>query len=316
MTFVESRKYNWEIHENPEDTKKIADKLKVFLEKKDLKGVVSILKDPYNSRSFITRRGHGNEYIENLLKGFSFVFGVENWMNLEFNEKNIDLLHQKNIPERLLIEIMAATYRFRQEKLFFSIRNTVLNNQDKIRDAEVIAGVYHEFAAWLAEVNKDWEGAVGVNRQAIDMTKKFGFKLLENKILFGLSLNKGRRNIRQIKPKDKIDDFAKFAENFRNLGDCYDAARADLEKIGAMVELAIRKNKEDRKKLLEEALKLCKKAQIEIKEIEYPNALVMAKELLSNIYLKLEKDNIAAKYKKEADNLRKFYDYHFSKKDI
>lgn len=306
--------YNFKIHDSLNRTEQVNFELENFLKDKNLEGVVSILKDPCNARSFITRRGQRNKYIENLLSGFSFIFGVKNWKELEFNANGLDIIHRENIPEELLVEIMAAAYRFRHEKIFFDIYHTVINNENKIKDAKIVAGIYHEQASWLAEINNDWNGAIEANKKAINLTKKFEMKLLKNKILFGLSLNKGRRHVAQIKPKERITDFTRFADIFRDMNDDHDAVRADLEKIKAMIELAVRKERGEKVKILEEALNFAKKAQVETKKMEYPNALIIAKELLEDIYLELGLENIALKYKKEVISLRSFYDYDFSKK--
>jgi len=308
--------YNFKIHNSLNRTKEVNFELENFLKDKNLEGVISILKDPCNARSFITRRGQRNKYIENLLSGFSFVFGIENWKDLEFNANSLDTVHRENIPEELLVEIMAAAYRFRHKKLFFDIYHTVINNENKIRDSKIVAGIYHEKASWLAEINNDWDGAIEANKKAINLTKKFEMNLLRNKILFGLSLNKGRRQIAQIKPKERITDFARFADIFRDMNDDHDAVRADLEKIKAMIELAVRKERKEKMEILEEALSFAKKAQVETKKMEYPNALIISKELLENIYSELGFENMALKYKKEVISLRDFYDYVFSKKSV
>lgn len=261
----------------------------------------AILADNWNSRSFIVRRGANNCYIRALLDGF---FVLSDGCEADHICDVMKTIRKYDLPEHLVIELMAASYRMKLSELFKSCESILSKEGDSLEDKEVVPGILHEMAAWAGEIDKDSDRAIEYNKRALGLARSGGYKIIELKILFGLSYNKSRRDTRPLSQKERVEDFRSYKEGFRKLGDNYDALRAETEEARAMFNYAKGQDGE-----IVRALELAKNAHNESRRIGYTNALIQAKELLAEIYDYLNKKNAADRFRKEADNLRINFSY-------
>lgn len=294
----------WKIHGTKEETEGNFLKLKVAVEEKSIKAIRDIIASNVNCRSFIVRRGKENLYIRFFLEGFLIL------ANAISEGESLDVLrvvHCYDLPEHIVIELMAAAYRMREGEFFKACEAAVFENKDLIIDKEVVPAIYHEMAAWSGEIEKDSQKAIEYNKQALGLARAGRFEIIELKIMFGLSYNKSRRDSNPLSQKERIGDFQNYKNRFRELGDDYDALRAEIEEARAIFNYS--KTQNNRLEFVDNALDLVKSAHAESRRIGYVNALIQAKELLAKIYMELNKKSMAERFEKEAANLRREYDY-------
>lgn len=258
---------------------------KEALESRDDDAVQKILSNPEALHSLIVRVGKGGHNLKLVEEGFDLFlqsrFGKEANLAM-FDAKRgselVDFLHETGLPEQVLSELSQCAFHRGEEAKFFNILRLIYLNQERFQNQQVVARAIHDLASWHGK-RQERGLAADLNKEALGAARKTGDDILEKKIRAGLSINK------ELKPRDRADDLTKYAEELKAKGVTYDAARLKVEAALSLLELARRQ----RGSMKEEGLGRAKEIALEdglkeAVEIDYPNAEILAREILADIY--------------------------------
>ncbi len=309
------RELIWTIYD-PQQTKKLAADLKNALLKNKPQAVVELLSDTRLLRSLVVRRGEGGEYLLLIERSFQFwLSGRTNQQALIKDikiEKLLKILGQAGISEQIFNELAHVYFHLRNEPDFLSITKYIIDHADFFQNQAVVARAHHDLGSWH-NVHGRLAEAMSENKIALTMAREIGEPVIEAKARFGLSHSKGNvagdRSLKVLKPSALLADFSALADQLDKLGVFYDAIRARIEAARALIILARRREKQDKKDLLLTAKNLSLAALYSAKDHEYPNAEILARENLSAIYAEVKEARKERSYFKGAIDLRDKYKY-------
>lgn len=298
----------WKIHKQPEKTVEVVKELDEALKSQDLDSVQKILKDPETLRSLVVRRGEKNANLDLFEKGVDFLvkekFGPDENITSVEGKDLINLVKELKLPEQILNELANVAYHKKDHTLFFKMLEDIFKNQESFINKEVFTRATHDLATWASSVEKNPQKAIEINKKLLGSTREFEQEILEKKARFGLSFDKN------IKPKEKAEDFEKISADMATLEDDYDSRRAEVEAAKAYLELA--KNQEGNLRFnnLDKAKELSLEALKYSLDIGYPNLEIHARETLGKIYDEMGDKRKAESYGKKSKELREKYDYN------
>jgi hypothetical protein len=303
-----SKRSNWYIHENPDNTHKAAEKLRDALIAKDNKSVSDILKMPGNVRSFIVRFGKNGEYIKLLRQAFMLLLASGNAKANISEEKITDLMEKNNFNLFLLAEMMAVAFHLRDQDLFYKLFLYLEKRKNSIGRSESYLFALNAFASWEGSVDHNHEKNLKLNKMVLALARENDLKIMEQKAKFALSDHKAYKKEKPLKPGLRIKDFKDMAAVFRNYGIEYDALRADMEYLDSLNNLIVKTADQEQKiDLINAALKEGKTILSALKRIEYPKALIRLKQVLAKTYNNAGNKKMSLKLNKEALILEKKY---------
>jgi predicted DsbA family dithiol-disulfide isomerase len=221
--------------------------------------------------------------------------------------KLIMFLHEVGLPERLLFEILAMAFHKRDEKIFKPLLEKILNNQKDIADKDVLVAAMNAEAAWLGSVENNHEKNLEINKEALSIAREYGLEVMECKLIFALSDHKAYREEKKLKPKNQIEDYQKLSSRLLKLGVDYDALRSDIELAFCYLNLSKKQDGKTKESNLNKALSEAKGAQEKARKMDYPNAFIKVKNILSEIYKEKGNKIQANRYLREAGKLKEKY---------
>lgn len=292
----------WRIDALPATTEKNYQRLRDAVLKKDITAAVRILKRPGAARSFIVRRGEGNVYVSTLLDAYHVILKQTTVTGL------VSFLHEQGLSEYLLWEWMAAAYRLRQRRVVKNIAELVTVGKSQLMDYTAQGLVLHELAAWAIEIDHDAIRGAALHRAALGCIRKGHDGLAAVRIKFGVSIAKMRRTVRPLSPQQRVKDFSLYAKQYRRVGDEADALRGDSEVAVAWYDVAMMRKPFNAQPLIASE-KIAKQVLSSAKKLGYPNAVIVAKEILGNCAYARGNDTQGKKLHHEALTLRHRFDY-------
>src|SRR3989339_345014 len=229
-------------------------KLGQALEKKDLNKIIEVFQDRIAIRSMMILRGKYDQYLQLIVDSFILLLQKH---DIELIKKDlqrlIEFLHENNISEFIIHEILSVAFHVRNEGLF--------NKLEKMIDEQ--KNIFHK------------EKAIEFNLRVVFAMKNID-RVLYLKAKFGLTYNK------ELMPKQKIKDFLYFSEEFLKENNLHDAFRGEVEAGRAYLALARQQGlKNDAFDTLEQAKNIILKSLRVSKEINYPNLEIIASEMMA-----------------------------------
>lgn len=293
---------NFSLH-TPKKTIEIVGELKGALASKDESTVRSVLEDFKNRESLRIRKGEGKENLRLLKEGFTFLAYKEFGGREGFLEaKGVDIIkwiHETDLPEGLLPDMMAVLSNAREDSLLFlKLFGTVEENSDLLKNENILYEAEHVLASWERELNNNKYSAQNTNKKVIiNSTDPFVLA----KARFGVAYNKPFKQI-----KDKAEEFEKISLIMEEIGDQHDSAQALAVAGEAYLSLANRQkliNSREAKSLaeanFEKAKALIDEAFKKAKEIDYPNAKIRAMKAFIKLFEALGYSKKAKGWKKD-----------------
>jgi hypothetical protein len=209
------------------------------LKSKNIDEVQKILQNPEVLRALILNRGRGNKNMNMLEDGFAMLLEVRYGKSdiFELNDEDIiNLVHEVGLPEQILAELTDAAYHKRSEEKkeegkirFLRLVSVILENEELIQNKEVVNRVFHNWAAWKKEIENDKEGALSLNKQVLSLSND---DILLLKAKMGLVVHK------DLKQKEKAEDYQTIGDKMTEKNHLYDAKRARLEEAKARLVIA------------------------------------------------------------------------------
>ena len=297
---------NWQIHEEPRETRMIAAELETAIKKNNLKKIADIIKSERNIRSLIVRWGERGKYILLLRQAFLLLAGPKSSM---INDEKISLFIEKhNFNPFFLAEMMAVAFHLRDTDLFYKILVYFEQRKKLFGESEAYLFALNAFASWEGSVNNNHEKNLKLNKQILEIAREKGTVIMEQKAKFALSDHKAYKTKKALRPSLRINDFNKMAKIFRDYGIEYDALRAEMEGLDSLNNLIeLTTDPAKRSRLIEKALVYGKQILTALKKIEYPTALIRLKRILSISYDLAGQKKFAARLKREAAIMEKKY---------
>jgi hypothetical protein len=263
----------------------LVSELEEAVKSQDSDAVQKILSDPEALHALIVRIGEGGHNLKLVENGFDLFlqsrFGKEASLVM-FDAKRgpelIDFLHETGLPEQVLNELSHAAFHRGEEAKFFNILQLIYLNQERFQNQQVVARAIHDMASWHGK-RRERGLAADLNKEALGAAQKTGDNILEQKVRAGLSINK------ELLPKDRADDLIKYAEELKTKGVGYDAARLKVEAALALLDLSKRQRGSQKEESLGRAKEIALEDGLKAAvEIDYPNAEILAREILADIY--------------------------------
>lgn len=257
--------------------------------------VQKILQNPEVLRTLILNRGKGNKNMNMLEDGFAMLLEARYGQSdiFELNDEDIiNLVHEVGLPEQILAELTDAAYHKRNEESkygkirFLRLVSAVLENEELIQNKEVINKIFHNWATWKKEAEKDEEGALSLNKKVLSMSED---DILLLKAKMGLVVHK------KIKPSEKASDYEKIAVGMEAKNHLYDANRAKIEEAKVRLKIAenisrISRNRSEFINQMEQVRKLAESTLEYAEEFGYANLEILSLEVMAQ-YLDLVKEN-------------------------
>lgn len=295
----------WKIYTPAESAEKFAG-LEQSLAAGDAEKVLGYLRDAQLLRSLIVMRGDNESYFDLLVKSFEFLLkkkmGAQISLENIEKEKLLNFVHEQGIPEQIMNELAHVAYHKRDENIFFKITQSLLENA-AVENEQVTARALHDLGSWHG-THGEAEKAIKENKKAIELARAGGDRVVEMKAKFGLSYNKDF-----LKPGELAKDFLELAEALEKEGLGYDGVRAKLEAAKAKLDLAGKQEKKLAEATLLSAKDLALESLKNAKDLQYPNAEIRAREILSQAYRMMKDNRKVESYGKAAGQLRDKYHY-------
>ncbi|MFO7807453.1 MAG: hypothetical protein R6V40_03470 [Candidatus Moraniibacteriota bacterium] len=304
----------WKI--DPEKTIEIYEKMPEALKNKDLDQVKEILSDPQGLRGvFLDREGKNKNLIQ-VRNGFEMLFKESFGESADIysvdGEKIVEWIHDLDLPETVLNEMMTIAFHLNDHKRFFRIFNIILEAEDGLQNESVKTKALHDLASWEDTVEKNPEKAIDINKQVVGHAKERKDIVLETKARFGLTTQK------DLKPKMKAEDFEQYVDRFKEQANEYDSIRSMEEAARAYFNLALNQKNVSKGHYfnsLDKAESLAQNAAEEAhnfkqtNKIQFSNALYLAKDIMSQIYREKKEFERADELKREANKLKREIGY-------
>lgn len=299
----ETPKVEWGIHPK-KDTIEIVGSLQGALKSRDTEAVRKIFHDPKTLRSLV----EGGKY-EQLESSFAMLvadkFGPEKNISNIDDEDVIAMIHEYDIPEQMLAEILAAEFHKKDSVAFYRMARIILENRGLLENQSVVSTAEHSLASWKGSVENDHKKALELNRKVIEEALASGDTALVAKATFGLTFNK------DLKFGEKIKSYEKLARQLGELSEGknlqYLALRFKLEEARERLKLALEAQKGggqfkiDRMENLLEVRRLGEEILDAMKDnIEYPKLRGFALDVVKIARYRIEQE--ARKMKKKTRN--------------
>ncbi|OGF25904.1 hypothetical protein A2331_06375 [Candidatus Falkowbacteria bacterium RIFOXYB2_FULL_34_18] len=254
-------------------------KLGQALEKKDLNKIIEVFQDRIAIRSMMILRGKYDQYLQLIVDSFILLLQKH---DIELIKKDlqrlIEFLHENNISEFIIHEILSVAFHVRNEGLFNKLEKMIDEQKNIFHKEKVYYWLLHSRASWYEVFKKDHKKAIEFNLRVVFAMKNID-RVLYLKAKFGLTYNK------ELMPKQKIKDFLYFSEEFLKENNLHDAFRGEVEAGRAYLALARQQGlKNDAFDTLEQAKNIILKSLRVSKEINYPNLEIIASEMMADIY--------------------------------
>ena len=168
-----------------------------------------------------------------------------------------------------------------------------------IKDAPVSLVMQHNAASFMS-IKGDNTGALDINKSLLAGVRIAKDQKLEQKIKYGIAVNK------TLRPYERFQDFINIQESMKELGHIYDSLSAGVEVAKALVEMAKLQQEGNKQQSYEQALTICKE-EILPHEKEYgnPKVGILALELIGEILQKIGKNSKIRKEGKQKLKLAK-----------
>lgn len=276
----------------------------------NLEEAVKILQDQKLLRTLTLNRGEGGENFKLIQESLDLVikekFGPEaDFFHLD-GEQLIELLHEYKIPEQVLGEILSGSYHLRDKVRFFRTYSLIMENYQELSNHELVDFANHDMATWYSSVEGDRERASKLNKQVLDSAKTKDLKIITSKAKFGITANKN------LKPKDRAIGFEEISQQMESIEHLYDAQRAKIEEIKALVELAGNQKDRNSQSVREENLGRSMQLSKEILEYaqnhHYANLEVLSFECQVLIAKEVGDSRRVKQFYTKLDNLKEYYE--------
>jgi hypothetical protein len=300
----------WKLDSRP--SVEIMENLSEALKSKNFNQIKELLKNPQIARRILLDRREGSKNLVTLQDSFDLMFqerfGPKADIFTEESEKILDWVHDIEWPEYILTNMLDSAYHLKDFRRFFRILTIISENENRLKDKEVLLIAQHDLATWESTASGNPSGALKINKDILGQAIKLNDKTLETKIRYGVAHNK------PLKPKEKAGDFEKLAASFDESGDEYDAIRAMAEAAKAYLALAkgqwgdSKKNKFDN---LEKAQTIAEESLDRAEKLKYSNGMYHAHLALAGIYAE-KKDKLQANdHQREVERLKKLIGYQY-----
>jgi len=244
----------------------------------DVDQAIKTLQDAKLLRTLTLNRGEGGENFKFIQELLNIVikekYGPEaDYFNIE-GEKLVSLLHEYKIPEQVLGELLSGSFHLRDQARFFHTYALIMENYQELNNEDLVNYADHDMASWYSTVEGEKEKATNLNKKVFDDAKTKDLKIIATKAKFGITANKN------LKPKDRASGFGEISAQMESLEHYYDAKRAKLEEVKALVELAEKQTDKNSQSELEEnlerAINLIKDVYEYAREHSYANLEILA----------------------------------------
>ncbi len=272
-------------------------KLKKLVLHAEPEELLDALKDSRYPETLLVLRGKKNEYSK--LMYTLFIKLLDNYSNQDL----LRLFQKQQISETIFIQMMTIFFQMRDKKAFDRILNLTFEHPEQFKNKPIIAEALHIQASWENAITKNFQKALQLNKIALSICRKNGFKLLETKILYGLTHNKSLDSMIHLKLSHQIKDYEKYYKKFLELNDEYRALRALIESYSLRIELAMRDPKKSYKEI-EDVHEALLKLLREQKRAENYYLLMFIKRELSKVLMILGQEKKAKQYEKEHQKLK------------
>jgi len=305
-----NEKIDWGIKKKDEVIE-VVENLGDVLKSGNVDDVSKILQDKQLLRSFVIQKGEGGKNLQYLNELVDFVIKDEFGQNADIldieGEKLISLLHEREIPEQVLGEMLSSAYHMHDRIKFFRIYSVIMENSEKLHNKELIEFANHDLASWYGSVEKDSDKSQKLNKEVLDSAKMKDLKIIATKAKFGITFN------RDLKPKEKAQGFAEIRESMEAVEHHYDAHRARIEEIKALVELASRQKSQNEKEMrfenIDRAIALSKEVLDYAIKSGYSNLEVLAREAQALIAKETGDIRRSEQFSEKARELKEKYLY-------
>ncbi|HPN96529.1 MAG TPA: hypothetical protein PLK35_02065 [Candidatus Moranbacteria bacterium] len=285
------------------------------LKNKNLDEIKDILSDPQKIRSIVLDRREKGKGLISLRNSFDLLFGEKFGPEKNICSEDIDSqevfkwLSEADLPEHILNEMMGVAYHLKDHGRFFRLLTVISENEKKLKDKTVFARAIHDLSTWEGTAAKNPQMAIEHNKSALSSARELNDKVLEGKILFGLTYNK------DLKPKEKTEDYQKYVKHLEESGDEYDAARAMIEAANSYASITSIPGKGGVRRFLpdniDKALVLANEALKRAEKLNYSNAILKSHQTLSNIYQAIGDKKSAENHQREANKIKRETGYRY-----
>ena len=270
----------------PNKTIEVVQELKEALASRDEEITRKILEDFKNRESLIVRKGESGENFNVLKDAMMFLvekeFGSRNEFMETKTENIIKWIHETNLPENILSDMIAVFSHQKDELNLFRFLRIIEENAHLLKDKNIILEAEHHLASWEISVYDNKYAAARLNKEVLASSND---PFITNRARFGLSLSK------DVKPKDKALEFEKISAIMREIGDKHNSIRALATAAEGYLALAKRekeiKSRESgnlAEENFEKAKALADEAFKRAKEIDYHNAKIQAMKVLIDLF--------------------------------
>jgi hypothetical protein len=300
-------KFDWGIEDNNQSIEHIKE-IDEILASRDVDQARKLLGNRKLIHSLVVNRGENNSNINRLEALTNLMIQKDydqnsNIINVPGPEL-IEVLHEKNISEQVLGEILASAYHKRDAIKFKRVYSIIMECSEKLHNKELIEAAKHFDATWKAEVDKDKQSAVKINEAVFAEAKARDLKILGQKAKFGIALHSG------FDATVKQERFEQIRKDMERLEHHYDAHRARIEEIKARVELAGKQTQQNaRKDNLDQAIILSREVVDFSKINKYPNLEILAREVQAIIADEIGDKRRANQFRGKKEELIKIYGY-------
>jgi hypothetical protein len=203
---------------------------------------------------------------------------------------------------------MEVAFRVTARDMMDTLYHVATMEHSPLKDQTARGLVVHDMAAWAIEIDHDAARGLVLHRQALDLAREGKDSLAVIRMKVGAAFAKSHLSQRPLAPQLRIKDFSQYAKQYRAVGDDADALRVECEVAYAWFDKARASSSVDLA-LLAFTEKMTKDILTAAKHMQYPNVIILAKELLSRCALLRGKDLQAKKLYREAQQLRKTFAY-------
>lgn len=260
--------------------------------------VLAYFQDTKLLRSLVVRRGENNKYFDLIEKSFNLLLEKAS-IDLTSNDDGLlEFLHNSDISEQVLAELENIAYHRRDKNKFFQLISIIKKFENQLENKNVLARSAHDLATWF-NADGEIEKAIEENKHALELARKYEEPVIELKSKFGITYNKHK-----LKSRLRAEDFLNYSSELKKNGLDYDSVRAKIEAAKALCASALKQEKNQKESGLSKAKDIALEALKEAKDIQYPNAEILARKVLGEIYSELGEKRKAKSYQKGGEKLK------------
>lgn len=259
--------------------------------------LLDALEDSRYPRTLIVLRGKENEYIKLLYLLFTRL------LSFYSSQELLKFFHERNISEMVFIQMSTVFFQMRDKGRHDQVLGSIFENDDLFESKAITAEALHAQGSWENAITKDYQKSLKLNKKALALCRKNGLKLLETKILYGLTHNKSLDSTIHLKTSSQIKDYQIYYKKFSVLNDEYHALRALIESYSLRIDLSLHDTKKNHKEI-ETVHQALLDLLHEQKKANNYYLIMFIKRELSKALMALGQEKKAQQYEKEYQKLK------------